>query len=95
MDYDPGRSLGSAGLLDRIGHLVEADDAADARHRVEPSLDDRVEHAVPVLRHRAATELQSQSVARCLGDAQRVAGVPAAGAVDPRHELRLRTRAGR
>lgn len=57
MYHDPRGPLGSAGLVESIGYLVEADDPTDAGQRIEPAGTDCVEGSIPVLRHRAATEL--------------------------------------
>ena len=77
---------GLARVIDGFGHLVEPDDPADARHG---SSRPRRRHrgAVPVLRHRAATELHSQALARGPRDVQRAPVIPTAGEVDSSHEI--------
>ena len=51
--------------------------------RIQSPGSDRLEGAVPILRVRAAAELDGDTLTGRIGDAQRITGVPAAGAIDP------------
>src|SRR3984957_10949775 len=83
VDDDSRWAGGLSGRVEGVGHLVETDDRSDTRQRIQSTGGDRVERAVPVLRVRAAAELDGDPLTGRVGDAQRVAGVPPAGAIDP------------
>ena len=61
MHDDAGWALAFAHLVDGVRDFVEADDSADTGRRVQPAVGHRVQRAVPVLRMRAAAELNRHS----------------------------------
>src|SRR3954447_10209458 len=77
MDHDSRRSGGMAREVECVGDLVEGDDFADTGQRIQLTRGDRVERAIPVLRMRAAAELDGDALAGSRRDVQRVSGVPA------------------
>src|SRR3984957_2714612 len=72
-----------SGRVEGVGHLVETDYRSDTGQRIQMTGGDRVERAVPVLRVRAAAELDGDALTGRVGDVQRVAAVPPSGAIDP------------
>jgi hypothetical protein len=82
MNDDPRWPVGLASEVESAGNLVEGDDPADAGQGIQSPRRDRVERAIPVLGHRATTELDGHSLPGGAGDVQCVAGVPTAGTVD-------------
>ena len=82
MDNDSRWTVGFSGQVERVGHLVETNDRADARERIETPGCDGVQRPVPVLRVRAAAELDGDALTGGIGDVQRITAVPPAGAVD-------------
>src|SRR6185437_17056130 len=70
-DY-PRRSLRPPGQIQGFGNLVEPNDRADTRQRVEATRGDRLEDAIPVLRVRADAELNRDSLTCRIGDAETV-----------------------
>src|SRR6201999_3593803 len=83
VDDDSRWTGGLSGRVESVGHLVETDDRARAAPRIQMTGGDRVERAVPVLRVRAAAELDGDALTSCVGDVQRVTAVPPTGAIDP------------
>jgi hypothetical protein len=64
MDHDSRRPSGLYRRVEGVGHLVETDDRSDTGQRIQSTGDDRVERAVPVLRVRAAAELDGDALWR-------------------------------
>ena len=54
--------LGLSHLVDGLGHLIEADHPADAGRWIKSAVGDRVECSVPILRMRAAAELDRHAL---------------------------------
>src|SRR5271163_3353350 len=86
---DPRRSLRPPGQIQGLGNLIEPNDRTDTRQGVEATRGDRLEDGIPILRVRAAAELNRDSLTRRIGDAETVAAVPAAGTEDARVELAI------
>src|SRR5277367_2298697 len=84
MDDDSRWTVGLSGQIECVGYLVEADDRSDAGQWIQSPRRDGVESAVPILRVRAAAELDGDALTGRIGDAQRITGVPPTGAIDPR-----------
>src|SRR5258708_5314016 len=87
MDDDPRRPLALAHLVDGLGYLVEADHPADARRWIKSAIGDGVERSVPVLRMRAAAELDRHALVCGIGAVDGARVVPPARYVNARHEL--------
>ena len=78
MHDDAGRALALAHLVDGVGDFVEADGPADARRRIQPAVGHRIQRAVPVLRMRAAAELNRHALVCGVGAVDRARVIPAA-----------------
>src|SRR6202046_2480584 len=87
VDDDSRWAGGLSGRVQGVRYLVETDDRSDTGQRIQSTGGDRVERAVPVLRVRAAAELDGDALTSRVGDAQRVAAVPPTGAIDPGSEV--------
>lgn len=87
MHDDTGRPLRLSRLVDCVGHLVEADHLPDGGSRIQPTVGHGVKGSVPVLRMRAAAELDGDALVGGVGARDRVAAVLSACRVDAGHEF--------